>query len=1099
MADVQRGDPMGRNETKRGVQMKKSSWLFVYSFLFLAIITSPFWLWQLKPASKVNVLIMDKTVPDQSYREHKGLVWFLNNSKYVKKDLSSYALNSDYKGFEPETGTKYKIANLPKSLTPYDVIYMTDQYGVYKDELTGNNQGGNRSEKVYGGLSLGDVDKIEKTLTSTKGKTLISEFNTFASPTSDTVRAKISNLLDLDWTGWIGRYFSDLNSSEVPEWVKTNYEKEHRKWNFSGKGIVLVNKNDYVVVIDKNELKDDGLLYQVTNNGEKQFSTNLKGVYQYWFDINQPRNKEEVLANYQFPISDKAKKELNGYGIPTSFPAVIYHQTATYSSYYFSGDFADETDVPAIYQTVGLDYWKEYLGNRGSFYWGVYVPMMKSIFKSGLHQDLKQEQVESVKVDGVTVNSRTSPDYIQIRKNGKWQSLLIKGVNMGVGKPGYFPGETAITKTEYLRWFQEIGAMNANAIRIYTIHPPAFYEAFYEYNQMAKKPLYLFHGTWVNEDNLNNTKDAYAEINVNDAKTEIKNVIDIIHGNANIPARPGHASGVYKYDISKYVLGFIIGTEWDPQMVKNTNTLHQNVGQFNGDYFKTQNASPFEVWLAQLMNYSAQYETDTYHWQHSTSFTNWLTTDLLSHPYEPLENEDLVSVDPNHIAASGQFHAGLFASYHVYPYYPDFLNYTPDYLHYVDSSGKKNNYAGYLHDLRQANHMPVLVAEFGVPASRGLTHLNAYGMNQGFHSEQEQGQMDKKLFTSIVSEGYAGGLVFSWQDEWFKDTWNTMDLDDPNRRPYWSNVQTNEEHFGLLGFDPGTKDTSIQVDSEKSDWDMAGVKPIYQSKSKQSPLNEVRMYSDDAYLYFLLTYNQPVDFSKQGTYLLLDTIKNQGQTNIQLNDQTRIKTDYGIDFLIKLTGPESSRIMVDSYYDPFYYEYENMLHLIPEQPYANQKDNGVFNPIRLALDKGGTIPATQVKIPFKAYETGKLRYGDANPEHKDFNSLTDISISKDKKVIEGRIPWQLLNVKDPSQKEIMGDVWKSGLTGSQTTDGIRVAVAVANKQKLEMTFPQETNGQIAQNQAVLYQWKGWDQPAYYERLKSSYGIMKNAYGSAKIK
>ncbi len=37
-----------------------------------------------------------------------------------------------------------------------------------------------------------------------------------------------------------------------------------------------------------------------------------------------------------------------------------------------------------------------------------------------------------------------------------------------------------------------------------------FYEAFYEYNQMAEKPLYLFHGVWVNEEIFLKTKDAFA-------------------------------------------------------------------------------------------------------------------------------------------------------------------------------------------------------------------------------------------------------------------------------------------------------------------------------------------------------------------------------------------------------------------------------------------------------------------------------------------------------------------------------------------------------------------------------------------------------------
>lgn len=1068
--------------------MKKSIHLMIYAILFVLLLTSPFWLWMLQPSKKLNMLIMDKTVPNQSYREHKGLVWILNNMKYVRDGGQSYSTSTDYKGFIPEPDKKYRITPLPKNLKPYDVYYLTDQYGVYDQEFFGTNPTGKRSSKIYGGLEDQDVDNLQNALLQSKGKTLIAEFNTFASPTGDSAKEKISNLLNLDWSGWIGRYFSDLNSSEVPEWVKQEYQKQNQKWSFSGQGFVFVSKNNYIVVISGNDVKDDGLNFDVTANGKKQFGEDLQGTYQYWFDIIQPRDSQEVLAQYQLPVSKKAKKTLQSYGIPTEFPAVIYHQNAKYSSYYFSGDYADESDVPGIYQTRGIDVWKKKVAAKESFYWRTYVPMMKDLLANGLHKVNSQKPVELVNVDGIKTNSKTDSSYIQIQKDGKWQDFLIKGVNMGIGKPGYFPGETAITKDEYLRWFQEIGRMNANAIRVYTLHPPQFYEAFYEYNQMADKPLYLFHGTWVNEDNLIQTQDAFAQVNVDDAKTEIKNMIDIIHGNADIPARPGHASGQYKYDISKYVLGVIVGTEWDPSMVQNTNAMHPNLSQFNGNYFHTENASPFEVWLAELLDYAADYETHEYKWQHTMSFTNWVTTDLLKHPAEPLETEDMVSVDPNHIKPSNSFHAGMFASYHVYPYYPDFLNYEPKYLNYVDKSGQKNNYAGYLHDLLSAHHMPVLVAEFGVPSSRGLTHKNAYGWNQGFHSEHEQGRIDTKLFNSIVSEGYAGGLVFTWQDEWFKRTWNTMDVDDPNRRPYWDNEQTNEQHFGLLGFEPGKKETSIVVDGESNDWDAAGVKNSYHSKSGE--LQEVRFTSDSGYLYFLLNYKRPVDFRKQGTYLLLDTIGGQGETKIPLSSNTSVSTDLGVDFLIKLTGPKTSRILVDSYYDSFYYQYAQLLNMIPQKPNANQNGNGVFNPIRLALNKTLTIPSTRTVIPFQDYETGVLKYGNANSD-----SLTDVSVGSNGRVIEGRIPWALLNFKDPSQNEVMGDLWKTGLEGSSVINGIRVAVATTDQGKVEQTFP----SQLKESSTYLYPLKKWEQPAYYEHLKKSYDIMKETYLKASLK
>ena len=1079
--------------------MKKPIYLIIYSILFLVIITSPFWLWQIKPVKKLNILIVDKTVPNSSYREHKGLVWILNNEKYFKNGRKPYSVTDDYKGFKPKEGKKFTISSVPKDLKDYDVIYLTDQYGVYKQEFFGQNPLGKHSAKIYGGLKSSEVNQIKKELFQSKGKTLIAEFNTFASPTAESTKAEISNLLNVEWSGWIGRFFSDLNSTEVPEWVKDNYKKQNQKWSFGGKGFVFVSKNNYIVVIKEKEIKDDGLLFHLTANGKKHFTRDINGKYTYWFDIVNAKDENEILANYQLPITTQAKDTLKGYGIPTSFPAVIYHQNAKYSSYYFSGDYADESDVPGIYQTMGFDTWKKNVGANGSFYWEAYVPMMKDILKNGLHQIVQQEKVELAETDGLKSNSKTGNTYIQIQKSGKWENLLIKGVNMGIGKPGYFPGETAITKDEYFRWFKEIGAMNANAIRIYTLHPPQFYEAFYEYNKIAKKPLFLFHGTWVNEENLIHTQDAFAKANQDDAKLEIKNMIDIIHGKADIPDRPGHASGVYNYDISNYVLGFIVGTEWDPAMVINTNEKHSKINQFTGNYFNTDRANPFEIWLAGLMDYAADYEAKQYQWQHSLSFTNWVTTDMLKHPTEPLENEDMVSVNPNHIKASKHFSSGLFASYHIYPYYPDFLNFDKSYLNYVDSEGKKNNYAGYLNELRAAHHMPVLVAEFGVPASRGLTHKNAFGMDQGFHSEQEQGNINKHLYKSIVSEGYMGGLVFTWQDEWFKRTWNTMDFDNPDRRPYWNNLQTNEQHFGLLGFEPGKKETAINVDGNAKDWELAGVKNSYYSTVKKDPLKEVRFSSDNGYVYFLIKYNRPVDFRKQRTYLLLDTINQQGQSKIPLENKLSINTDFGIDFLVKIAGSDQSRILVDSYYDTFYYQYAHLLKMIEEQPYVKQKNNGVFHPIRLALNKELMIPTTKEIIPFESYETGKLKFGNANPNNTNFDSLTDISISNDKRVIEGRIPWQLLNVKDPSLKEVMGSVWESGLSASVETSGFRIALVTAENGKVTQTLPKASNNQLHQTDTFLYSWKKWEEPAFYERLKKSYGIMKETFRTTKLK
>lgn len=50
--------------------------------------------------------------------------------------------------------------------------------------------------------------------------------------------------------------------------------------------------------------------------------------------------------------------------------------------------------------------------------------------------------------------------------------------------------------------------------------------------------------------------------------------------------------------------------------------------------------------------------------------------------------------------------------------------------------------------------------------------------------------------------------------------------------------------------------------------------------------------------------------------------------------------------------------------------------------------------------------------------------------------------------MEIRLPWALLNIKDPSQKEIFGDLWREGLAGSQTIEGLRISAVSADRRYL---------------------------------------------------
>lgn len=668
--------------------------------------------------------------------------------------------------------------------------------------------------------------------------------------------------------------------------------------------------------------------------------------------------------------------------------------------------------------------------------------------------------------DGVKYYTKLDDKYFTVYDGEKFNKKFLKGVNIGVGKPGAFPGELAITKEEYLRWFRYIGEMNANTIRVYTIQTPEFYEALLEHNMKSENTIYVLHGVWINEEDINSKLNAFDPIIKDTTVNEINRLIDVIHGKAEIEEKAGHASGKYTSDISPYLIGLILGIEWDPAFVNNTNKLNVGKSNFKGKYLYTSdNASPFESFLCELGDKAISYETDKYNTQVPISFTNWVTTDLLEHSNEPDKKEDSEVVNPNNIKANENFKSGIFASYHVYPYYPEALVYQKEYREYEDEDGNVNPYKAYLEDLIKEHTMPVLVAEFGVPSSRGITHENIYtGFNQGGLDEKSQGEMDSSMLEDIYNTGCAGGIVFSWQDEWFKRTWNTMDYDIGGRRAYWSNIQTNEQNFGLLAFDPGSEESVCYIDGKIKDW-----------KSRTSLIENEKystyVNSDEKYVYFMVKGNDSINFLNEHLVIPIDTTPNSGSGKYE-----DITFRGGVDFIIDINGKDNSTIKVQSYYDVFSYSYGGKYSGVE----ANKegKDSSKFNPIYLCISGPIHLPEDNKDILLRKKETGKLIYGNGNPKDDDYNSLADFYINEN--VIEIRIPWQLLNVMDPSSKCVMDDFYKVGGIQPLEIQGINIGTyiyGVDNSSKIDLK---------------RYEWAKWEVPTYHERLKSSYYILQDA-------
>ena len=694
-------------------------------------------------------------------------------------------------------------------------------------------------------------------------------------------------------------------------------------------------------------------------------------------------------------------------------------------------------------------------------------------------------QWESLRKTSVETFTKVEGKTILVDQGQGLAPFEIRGVNLGSGIPGHFATDYAIDKETYLRWFEEIQAMGANCIRVYTLLQDDFYNAFWEYNKDREQPLYLIHGLWVNDYTLFSHRDAYDPDFMNTMIQDSRTLVDIIHGNKRFSLGEGLGSGSYNHDISQWVLGYILGVEWEDTTVAFTDHMQNKKNQYHGKYMTTtDDATPFEAMLAQVGDKIIEYETQTYKAQRLIAFANWPTTD-------PLEWDSLVEyyfrkfeqVDVEHIQTTDRFLSGQFASYHVYPYYPDYYGFmdvmdieVENKQEFVGADGVFNSYRAYLTTLNDYHTMPVVIAEFGVPSSRGRAQSDRNTQRaQGGMSEADQAEALKTCYQDIMSADCAGSIVFTWQDEWFKRTWNTMAYTDLTKTPYWSDVQTNEQFFGVLAFDPGDEKSVCYVDGDVSEW--TADDQIQLTDTPYGQLSLAYKY-DEKYLYLYVNkenYNPQTD----KLWIPLDTTPKTGSRRC---DGIARSFERPADFVLILDGTENSKLVVQKRYEALRAIYSHRVYF--EDAYLNvpPKDTSEFVDINLVLqipdDPHDELANVKIDVA-ETYPTGLLRHGNANPESPDFDSLADFMIQGD--TIEIRLPWSLLNFLNPSEMMIHDDYYEhygiEGLKISEIYAGVGLSADGATP--------------IPMTDLPL---KGWGRyPTSHERLKQGYFAMQDIW------
>lgn len=691
---------------------------------------------------------------------------------------------------------------------------------------------------------------------------------------------------------------------------------------------------------------------------------------------------------------------------------------------------------------------------------------------------------------------RVAANYLEVYTH-RWSRFFVKGVNIGLGLPGYFPGEYPIKKGTYLSWFRQSADLGFNSVRIYTLHPPAFYQALYEYNKSSDKQIYLFQGIWTElpeHDDYNAKRyDAYV-------KENIRSAVNAVYGNITLPERPGYAHGSYIYDVSPYCAAFIFGREWESCSVRGFNEMHgRKTGDYTGSFISLHGGTPFERWIAKMCDFMQDYEYGQYGLTRPVSVNSWPTLDPLIHESESnyedellvqgirarkdicSENEDMESLDTAKIRIEKG--AGFFPSYHVYPYYPDFMNH--DYLDH------DNTYLAYLRALKKHHEgQAVLIAEFGVPSSREVTHWHRDGWHHGGHNSASQAEVNGIQMKSITEAGMAGGIVFSLFDEWFKRNWMFFPYElPPERNPFWFNFQDAEQNYGLLAMYPGYPHKKVSLSGTLQEWSEASI--IYKKENEKMffrfndghdpsrDLQTLLMQHDEGFLYLFISTKGEVDFRHAHYLIGLDTCS-PAAGEFLFPCATECKSPVGLKFLIHLAGRDKGRILVCSSYDKY-------LNADTRKIRPEKSDQGAWVIMKNKSNSRRISKNGKKYYPSHVYSMSNLRHGSLDSTNVDFDSLADFFVTGNR--IEIRIPWGLINFTDPSSRTVL---WMDRDGPTRKTDGIRpVALSYkpsernvsARKTGLEHNITDSLPVHLRLEDVRTFSWKEWDVPVYHTYLK----------------
>ncbi len=245
----------------------------------------------------------------------------------------------------------------------------------------------------------------------------------------------------------------------------------------------------------------------------------------------------------------------------------------------------------------------------------------------------------------------------------------------------------------------------------------------------------------------------------------------------------------------------------------------------------------------------------------------------------------------------------------------------------------------------------------------------------------------------------------------------------------------------------------------------------------------LRAGSDESFMYLAVELD-PAAFSwdSLGVQLAIDTYEAKvGQHTLP---RTSTRSEIGFEFLVDLTTPDSASIQVL----PEYNRYDARVSpagddngRFSRRPVVTRnRTDGRFDPEFISINRA-RVGRNGEFCPAQRYDRGRLRYGT-----EDASTLSDWYYDRRAGILELRIPWDLINVTDPSSRTLLSDPQVSGDFGTVSADAFHFGVEVYRKgdsSRVAGALPRSSNGTWSSAQFQPWRWRGWTVPRSHARLE----------------